>query len=139
MTPEQLSFCRAIKVYTIEGLYYMEGDNLKSLGMHRNALKEYANKYMANQAAGSAARQEIDALREEIAALKADRAIIPAAEATKEEIDAAEVAADASIEHDAFAGKTIDEIKNFIADKSGIRPRGNPSRQALIGMARSYL
>jgi hypothetical protein len=119
-----LSLCRALKIYSIEALYHLEGTELKSLGMSANHLKEMANAYMADRAKGSDSAAEMEALRAELAALKAS---IPPKEASPAEIEDAVQAAD-----DEYATLTDDQLKERIAEKVGRKPAGNPSRTTLV-------
>lgn len=130
MSEANLSLCRALRIYSIEALYHLEGDNLRTLGMASNALKDMARAYMADRAKGSDSAAEIDQLRAELAALKAT--IIPAQEPSPAEVETLIEASDAE-----FANLSDDDLKEMIAAKTGTgRPRGNPSRATLISMAR---
>ena len=66
ITPSQLSLCRALKIYSIEGLASLEGQNLRSLGMHANVLKQMATEYLRSRQSGASVA-EIDAMKAEIA------------------------------------------------------------------------
>lgn len=139
-TPEQISFCRAIKAYTVEAIHLMEGDNLKNLGMHRNSLKEMARRYMADRSSGELAQRELADLRKQIEELKAARFDIPAAgDVTPDELAEIRAQADASLVVVDFETMSDDEIKGFLAEKAGSKPRGNPTRQTLISMAKEYV
>jgi len=116
----QLSLCRALKIYSIEALHGLDGPNLKSLGMNQNALKDMANKYMADRAAGGAMAARMAELEAKLAALEN-----PIPEDAK---------ADAEVLPDGYEGMTDAELKDAIEQKVGSRPRGNPSRATLIGM-----
>lgn len=125
-----LSLCRALRIYSIESLYHLEGDSLKSLGMATNVLKDMARAYMADRSKGTDNAAEMDALRAELASLRAS--IIPAQEVAPAVIDALQQVSDAE-----FANLTDDDLKELIASKTGAgRPRGNPSRATLVSMAR---
>lgn len=124
ITESQLSLCRALKVYSIEALHHLEGQNLKNLQMNGNPLKEMARRYMADRASGAASAGEIDALKAEIERLKA---AIPTVEAKPEEVEAAVRAAD-----DEYSALSDDQLKERIAAKVGHKPRGNPSRNTLV-------
>lgn len=128
VTPEQLSLCRALKIYSIEALDALTGPAVKTLGVHSNSLKAAASRYLAEHNQVNQQSHEIAALKAEIAALKAGM-VIPEAQATPEQIDAAERAADAS-----FADKSDEELKSEIARLAGSRPRGNPNRATLESM-----
>lgn len=128
ITPSQLSLCRALKIYSIEGLASLEGQNLRSLGMHANVLKKMATDYLNSRTSGASVA-EIEALKAEIAALKL---AIPTKEATPKEIDAALKQADLD-----FEAMADDDLKEWIAQKSGSgKPRGNPSHETLVSMAK---
>ena len=130
ITPSQLSLCRALKIYSIEGLASLEGQNLRSLGMHANVLKKMATDYLNSRSSGASVA-EIDAMKAEIAALKAMIAI-PEKEATPKEID--EALRNAVLDFEAMAD---DDLKEWIAHKSGAgKPRGNPSHETLVSMAK---
>lgn len=125
VTPEQLSLCRALRIYSIESLHHLEGPAVKSLGMHANVLKQAARSFLADRDKGMHAIDEVAALRAEIEALRA--AMVLKDEPSPEQVDKAMQAADAS-----YANLTDDDIKMQIADLTGSRPKGNPSRQTLI-------
>lgn len=129
MSDANLSLCRALRIYSIEALYHLEGDGLKSLGMAGNSLKEMARSYMADRSRSNANVDEVEKLKAELAALKAS---IPVKEASPAEIEEAVAASDAE-----FESMSDDDLKDFIAEKTGAgRPRGNPSHATLVGMAR---
>lgn len=130
ITPEQLSMCRALRIYSIEALNQLEGPMLKSLGMHQNMLKEAARAFLADRVSASGALAEVERLKAEIAALKAaGAAVVPPVDSTPAQIIAAEAAADASIED-----MSDDELKAKIKELSGTAPRGTPSRATLINV-----
>lgn len=126
VTPELISLCRALRIYSIEALYHLEGQPLKSLGMNSNRLKEAATKFMAERAQGQSAFAEIEALKAKVAELEARSTTPPEQEPSPEEIDQLVEEADAQ-----FAGWSDDDLKAKIAELSGGRPRGNPSRATL--------
>jgi len=128
VTPEQLSLCRAVKVYSIEALDKMQSpEAVKSLGMHANKLREAAKAFLASRNSTSAAMNEIEALKAEIAALKAGGASTPPVkEPSPEEIEAAQKAADS-----AYTALTDEQIKAKIKKLTGAAPKGNPSRDTL--------
>lgn len=130
MSDANLSLCRALRIYSVEALFHLEGDALKSLGMVANTLKDMARTYMAQRDKGNADAGEVEKLRAELEALKASM-IVPAKEAKPEDVDAAVAASDAE-----FAALTDAELKDLISDRIGTRPRGNPSRDTLLSMAR---
>lgn len=126
-----LSLCRAWKIYSIEALDRIEGSDLKNLGMAANALKDMARVYLADRSKNQSSADEMAKLRAELEALKAERGV-PLKEATLDEKNAAVTAADAE-----FEAMTDDGLKDWISARTGAgRPRGNPSRETLVGMAR---
>lgn len=130
ITPEQLSLCRALKIYSIEALNRLEGSAVKALGMNANRLKEAARDFLAQRGDASSALSEIEALRAEIAALRAERStIVPVQEPSPAEVDAIVKAAD-----DAFADLSDTQIKDELEKLMGARPKGNPSRATLVSM-----
>lgn len=125
MSEANLSLCRAVRVYSIEALFHLEGDNLKSLGMVGNTLKEMARSYMADRSRSNANLDEVEKLKAELAALKAS---IPVKEPSSAEIDDLVKASD-----DEYAALTNDQLKERIASlNDGKRPLGNPSRATLV-------
>lgn len=125
-----LSLCRALRVYSIEALFHLEGDGLKSLGMASNALKDMARAYMADRTKGTENAKEMEAMRTELAALKAS--LIPLNEPAPDVVEALIAASDAE-----FDMMDDDTLKGYIAGKTGAgRPRGNPSHETLVSMAR---
>ena len=127
VTPEQLSLCRALKIYSIEALHHLEGPALKSLGMNANRLREAAAAFMADRDRGVGALNEIEALKARIAELEGRSTVPPVADPSPSDIEQALKVAD-----DAFGHMQDDEIKEEIARLSGSRPRGNPSRATLV-------
>ena len=130
MSDANLSLCRALRIYSIESLYHLEGDALKSLGMVSNSLKEMARAYMADRAKSNDGVAEMAALRAELATLKAQQ-VIPVTEPTPEEIDALLRAS-----NDEYDAMSDDQLKEAIAAKVGSKPRGNPSRATLLSSIR---
>lgn len=124
ITPELISLCRALKIYSVEALHHLEGQALKSLGMNANRLKDAARAFMADRTNAGEAMSEVEKLRAEIAALKAG--IVPVEETPPAEVEAMVAAADS-----AYADKSDEELKESIAAIAGRRPPGNPSRETL--------
>lgn len=127
ITQAQLSLCRALKIYSIEALYHLEGANLKSLGVHANDLKPMAKRYMEDRANGSEQEKKIRELEAKIAEMQA--AVIPAKEPTQEDVDDALQAAE-------FERMTPDQLRDYIETKTQKRPDGRLGRDALLNMAK---
>lgn len=131
ITPAQLSICRALKIYSIEALHAIGPNEVKSLGMSANELKKMARRYVEDHTKRSieSTNTEVDKLKAELERLKG---LIPSEQASPAEIDALVAAADKE-----FEDMTSDELKDFIAEKTGDgRPRGNPSHDTLVSMAK---
>lgn len=128
VTPEMLSLCRALRIYSVEALHHLEGQAVKTLGMNANKLKAAATAFMADRNSGAEAMDEIAKLRAEIAELKAQGALVPPVQdATPKEIEAAIRQAD-----DAYTTMADDQIKARIKELTGTAPKGNPSRDTLV-------
>lgn len=142
ITPELISLCRALKIYSIEALHHLEGSALKSLGMNANKLKDAAREFMADRADRGTQASEIEALRAELAALKAG--VVPAEQTPPEVIDEMVNEADADavridipgLPHFANGSASDADLKDAIARHTGTRPKGNPSRATLEQMLR---
>lgn len=125
ITPELISLCRALKIYSIEALHHLEGSALKALGMNANKLKDAARDFMAERMNSHEAMGEIEKLKAELAAMKAG--VIPAEQTSPEEINVMVAEADA-----ALAAMSDADLKDEIARlNDGKRPQGNPSRATL--------
>jgi hypothetical protein len=125
MTPDLLSYCRTMKIYSIEALHNLEGQNLKNLGMRGNRLKEMARNYMSTLSQGVSAMSEIETLKAEIERLKQVN-VIPAQEFNG--VDEGDI--------DDFAIMNDDELRAFLEEKTGVRPDGRWNRERLENMAR---
>lgn len=125
ITPEQLSLCRTMKVYSVEALNSLEGPNLKNLGMNANRLKEIAGKFIADRSGGKEAMDRIAALEAEIARLKSASTIVPDEEPTEEEMAIAPLEA-----------MTEDELREHLEKATGTKPDGRLGKAALINLAK---
>lgn len=134
MTPNQISMCRANNIHTIEALANLSERGVRQLGNSANFLREISNQYLAERNTLASTNAEVNRLRAELESLKAGN-VIPKAEASPEQKDFTVAVAD-----DEFLSKTDDELKDFIAARTGTgRPRGNPSRDTLVTMARELV
>lgn len=125
ITPEMLSLCRTMKVYSIEALDALEGPNLKNLGMEANKLKDMARRWMAAQSSNQNLMDEVAQLKEKLAELEGKKASVVVPVVTQDEV--------AGVELDS---KTDDEIRAFLLEKTGIKPDGRLGRTALLNMAK---
>lgn len=131
VTQNQISLCLARKVHTVEALMQLEGQNLKSLGMDANALKEAAREYMADRNDKRTLANEVAELRDELARLKGV-ALSPAPDAVNEGLGG--INQKEELTGEAYPGQSDDDLKAQIAAITGARPRGNPSRATLVLM-----
>lgn len=129
VTPEQLSLCRAMKVYSIEALAALEGTNLKNLGMASNSLKAMAQKFIEDRSGGAGALARIAELEAQIAAM---RNVVPLDETPPEE--AAKVVEE--VDEQLFGAVTEDELREFLLDKTGTKPDGRLGHAALVNLAK---
>lgn len=126
ITPELVSLCRTLKIYSIEALYALEGERLKTLGMNANKLKDAARAFMSERQTLSGQSDEIAKLKAEIEALKAASSGVPEKDPSADEIAAAIEKADSE-----FSDMSDDDIKAEIAELAGSKPRGTPTRETL--------
>lgn len=128
LTESKRAELRALKIYTAEALAGLEGRNLKALGMEANKLKTQAKAYIES-ARGSAdvtrMAEEMAALRQQIEELKA--ANMPVIPQTDDDEDQGG--------NTDFASWEDELLKEYIAEKAGSRPRGNPNHDTLVSMA----
>jgi hypothetical protein len=115
----------ALSVHTVEALANLEGQQLKTLGMGALEWKKMAQEYLAK--ADSIVNvahlaKENDDLKTRLAALEAMLSNKPA------DVD---TTTEGVVQSGPFAGKTSSELKDFIAEKTGHRPKGNPSLTTL--------
>lgn len=125
ITPEQLSLCRTMKIYSIEALHALEGPNLKNLGMAANGLKEKANQYMADRAGGSGALARIAELEAEIAKMKELSTVVPEHEPDEFEMEEARLKA-----------MSEDELRAFIEERTNSKPDGRLKHESLVNLAK---
>lgn len=117
---------KALNVHTAEALASLDGTPLKQLGIGGRELKNQAQAYLDN-AKGSAdvtrLAQENEALKRRIADMQRD----------------AVKAAPPTDAPDSFEAMSDDELKAFIGTKTGSRPRGQPSHETLVRMAKEIV
>lgn len=110
---------KALNIYTAEQLASLEGEPLKSLGPDGRSLKTQSQAYIET-AAGTA---DVASLQDENERLKAQLAALSEKPAKAEKPKS---------EYDSWKNA---DLKDFIEEKSGQKPRGNPSHATLVGMA----
>lgn len=117
LTEAKRSELRALSIYTAEALAALDGQPLKNLGMQGRDLKGLAQAYL-DRAAGTA---DVTKMAAKIADLEA---LVTELRAEKEGVSNSE-----------FAAWSADQIKDWIAEKIGERPKGNPSHATLVKRA----
>lgn len=129
---------KALNIPTAEALAALDGNNLKMLGMGGRELKTQAQTYLDN-AAGSAdvVRQAalIAAQDLRIAQLEARLAGGAAALEGTGGVADEPIAAPEDPNASPFSSMGADDIKNWIAEATGSRPKGNPSHATLVKLA----
>jgi hypothetical protein len=123
---------KALNIHTAEALAAVDGNNLKMLGMGGRELKNQAQAYLDNakdnaSVAGMAAR--LAALEERNRQLEA-RAAGVHTEAADEPLAAPE-----DPNASPFFAMGSEDIKLWIAEATGSRPKGNPSHATLVAQA----
>lgn len=126
---------KALNIHTAEALAALDGSNLKMLGMGGRELKTQAQTYLDN-AEGSA-----DVVRQ-AALIAAQDARIAQLEArlagnapADDDVPAEPIAAPEDPNASPFFIMEADDIKNWISEATGSRPKGNPSHATLVKMA----
>lgn len=128
LTPARVKEFKALNIYTAESLASLEGASLKSLGQGGLEWKMKAKAYLDNAADNAAVTKlasENEFLKQQLEELRKERAQWPAGEAPTE----------AKLGSSQFADWEDDLIKEWIAEKTGSKPRGNPSHDTLVKMA----
>ena len=126
LTEAQRRMLRALEVYTVEQLSSLEGVPLKNLGQNGRQLQQAAAAFL-DTARGTAdtvrlaseneqLRHDMELLRQQVAQF--GKQASPAPQASS-----------------AFDAWEDELLKEFIAEKTGAKPRGNPSHATLVQMA----
>lgn len=131
LTEAQRRELSALNIHTLEALAELDGAGLARLGMGGRALKDKAIAFIA-KASGSAdvtkLAGENAAMKEQIEAMQKQMAELLQAKTVPSQKPMP--ASDS-----AFSAWQDDDIKAFIEDRRGSRPRGNPSHATLVNMA----
>lgn len=136
LTVSQRAELKALRIVTLEALASLDGTPLQRIGMGGRELKNKAVAWLdkaAGHAAESRLAEELAARDREIEALKEQMAMLASGKAPVAEPEPV-------VTDDGFwADYSDDDIKNFIADRAGRRPPGNPKRETLIAQANEIL
>jgi hypothetical protein len=131
LTPARIKEFKALNVYTAEALADLDGPNLKTLGTNGRDFQIKARAYL-DSAAGSAnvtkLASENEALKQQLAELQKEREQYTATARASTDLGYGDL--------DQIESKTDAELRDIIKDKTGSFPRGQPSRETLIGMVK---
>jgi len=116
---------KAVHVHTVEALASLDGGPLKALGIGGRELKNQAQAYLDN-AKGSA----------DVTRLAAENETLKRQLATLVEQQQAPSSVHGEDDPASFESMSDDDLKAFIGTKSGSRPRGQPSHDTLVRMAK---
>ena len=130
LTEAKRAELRALSVHTAETLAALDGQNLKTLGQGGRDLKNQAQAYL-DAASGSA---NVTQMAAQIADLQAQIAALT--QANPAPAEPADPPPADEPQTDDFENSSDDELKDYIASIVGSKPRGNPSRETLVRMAR---
>lgn len=136
LTAARRSELKALKIYTAESLAALEGPNLKVLAGEGYKLKEQAQAYLNKANSFSSVSKlatENAELRDRLAALETQLGHgtpVVGQVVVYEAVDPYKGLPDA----DPYEGLSDDDLKEKIANLTGTRPRGNPSRATLTRM-----
>jgi hypothetical protein len=118
LTQAKRSELKALSIYTAEALAALDGQELKNIGQGGRELKNQAQAYL-DAAAGTA---DITGMASKIEALEQ-----LVAELRSEKVEASG--------QSQFESWSADQIKDWIEEKLGERPRGNPAHATLVKRA----
>lgn len=118
---------RALSIYTAEALAGLEGNNLKALGLGGRELKTQAQAYL-DKATGSAEVTELAAKNAALEQQVEELRKLVLAQQTPAAPQADETSSSA------FAEWSVDDLKAYIENETGSKPRGNPSKATLVTM-----
>jgi hypothetical protein len=127
---------KALSIHTAEALAALDGASLKQLGMGGRELKVQAQAYLDN-AKGSV---DIVQMAASVAELKAyiaqlEARGVGAGPATEGSAADEPLAAPEDPSKSPFFAMGADDIKNWITEATGSRPKGNPSHATLVNQA----
>ncbi|MEM9053876.1 MAG: hypothetical protein AAGB16_01005 [Pseudomonadota bacterium] len=137
LTAAGRSTLKAMNILSIEAVAAMDDQIAKTVGPAALNWRDDAKAFLDAQNSNAdiiKMQSEVDLLRAEIAALKGGQEPEPAA--PTDEPSAGDIeAANALAPVNEFDGMSASELKDFIKDKTGHRPLGNPAMGTLIKAA----
>lgn len=124
---------KALNIHTAEALAALDGNNLKMLGMGGRELKTQAQAYLDNAKGSVDVVQMAASVAEMKNYIKQLEARLPGAAPAEEAEEPLRAPEDPNASP--FFSMASDDIKEWIADATGERPRGNPSHATLVAKA----
>lgn len=118
---------KALNVHTAEALAMIDGPNLKMLGMGGREMKNQAQAYL-DSAKGSV---DVVAMAARMAEMQEEINRLKGLPSEPSETGAGEAAPTAS----PFSDWEVEDLKNWITEQAGERPKGNPSHATLVKRA----
>ncbi|MFZ5676315.1 MAG: hypothetical protein ACOZAM_25425 [Pseudomonadota bacterium] len=141
LTEARRAELRALHIHTAEALAQLEGSNLSRLGMFGRELKEQAKTYIERAretalesrltAENVALRARLEALEAQMSVGVAKTALTDGAPAVGNVDQPADDPAPASV----FASWEDSALRDFIKERTGASPKGNPSHARLVRLA----
>lgn len=127
---------KALNIHTAEALAALDGANLKMLGMGGRELKTQAQTYLDNAAGSADVVRQAALIVAQAARIAQLEARSPGTSGAVDEAGGAEpLAAPEDPNASPFFIMEADDIKNWIAEATGSRPKGNPSHATLVKLA----
>jgi len=131
LTPAKIKELKGLNIFTAEALADLDGQPLKSLGQGGLDWKNQTRAYLDN-AAGSA---NVTKMASELEFYKAENERLRNEQSQFNGIIETERLTTNLGYGTALEGKSDEELKEYIKEKSGKRPQGNPSRATLLAVA----
>jgi hypothetical protein len=135
LTEARRTELRALNIYTAEALADVDGQPLKNLGHNGRELKNQAIEFIeaakANIAPGKLIA-ELEAMRAKNEVMAQDLMAIRQSQTQAKMVDLREPAPTDTN----FESMTERALRDFIKEKSGVVPHGNPNRETLMRMAK---
>lgn len=128
LTEARRAEMRALNIYTIEQLAFVEGQELKNLGPYGREYKNLAQEFIdeaKRNVPNLTYQAEMEALRAKNAVLEDDLTLLKARVANS----------DAKLPDNEYDGMSIEQLRELITVRSGHPPHGMLNHQTLVRMA----
>jgi hypothetical protein len=125
---------KALNIHTAEALAALDGANLKMLGMGGRELKVQAQTYLENAKGSADVVQMAGLVAAQDLRIKQLEAMVKGEPAPELE-EAPALAGPENPNASPFFSMGADDIKNWIQEATGERPKGNPSHATLVAKA----